>query len=82
MVTDASLQSLLWEPNAENVTKNFQLISIKIHKSLLTLQKNQYYVLNLLSVSTVSKFLDIIYLLSPKGKLISINITYSLQENF
>lgn len=41
MVTDASLQSLLWEPNAENVTKNFQLISIKIHKSLLTLQKNQ-----------------------------------------
>lgn len=38
MVTDASLQSLLWEPNAENV---FQLISIKIHKSLLTLQKNQ-----------------------------------------
>lgn len=82
MVTDASLQSLLWEPNAENVTKNFQLISIKIHKSLLTLQKNQYYVLNLLSVSTVSKFLDIIYLLSPKGKLISINITHSLQENF
>lgn len=82
MVTDASLQSLLWEPNAENVTKNFQLTSIKIHKSLLTLQKNQYYVLNLLSVSTVSKFLDIIYLLSPKGKLISINITHSLQENF
>lgn len=82
MVTDASLQSLLWEPNAENVTKNFQLISIKIHKSLLTLQKNQYYVLNLLSVSTVSKFLDIIYLLSPKGNLISINITHSLQENF
>lgn len=82
MVTDASLQSLLWEPNAENVTKNFQLISIKIHKSLLTLQKNQYYVLNLLNVSTVSKFLDIIYLLSPKGKLISINITHSLQENF
>lgn len=82
MVTDASLQSLLWEPNAENVTKNFQLISIKIHKSLLTLQKNQYYVLNLLSVSTVSKFLDIIYLLSSKGKLISINITHSLQENF
>lgn len=82
MVTDASLQSLLWEPNAENVTKNFQLISIKIHKSLLTLQKYQYNVLNLLSVSTVSKFLDIIYLLSPKGKLISINITHSLQENF
>lgn len=82
MVTDASLQSLLWEPNAENVTKNFQLISIKIHKSLLTLQKNQYHVLNLLSVSTVSKFLDIIYLLSPKGNLISINITHSLQENF
>lgn len=82
MVTDASLQSLLWEPNAENVTKKIQLISIKIHKSLLTLQKNQYYVLNLLSVSTVSKFLDIIYLLSPKGKLISINITHSLQENF
>lgn len=82
MVTDASLQSLLWEPNAENVTKNFQLTSIKIHKSLLTSQKNQYYVLNLLSVSTVSKFLDIIYLLSPKGKLISINITHSLQENF
>lgn len=82
MVTDASLQSLLWEPNAENVTKNFQLTSIKIHKSLLTLQKNQCYVLNLLSVSTVSKFLDIIYLLSPKGKLISINITHSLQENF
>lgn len=82
MVTDASLQSLLWEPNAENVTKNFQLTSIKIHKSLLTLQKNQYYVLNLLNVSTVSKFLDIIYLLSPKGKLISINITHSLQENF
>lgn len=82
MLTDASLQSLLWEPNAENVTKNFQLTSIKIHKSLLTLQKNQYYVLNLLSVSTVSKFLDIIYLLSPKGKLISINITHSLQENF
>lgn len=53
MVTDASLQSLLWEPNAENVTKNFQLISIKIHKSLLTSQKNQYNVLNLLSVSTV-----------------------------
>lgn len=82
MVTDVSLQSLLWEPNAENVTKNFQLISIKIHKSLLTLQKYQYNVLNLLSVSTVSKFLDIIYLLSPKGKLISINITHSLQENF
>lgn len=82
MVTDASLQSLLWEPNAENVTKKFQLISIKIHKSLLTLQKNQYYVLNLSSVSTVSTFLDIIYLLSPKGKLISINITHSLQENF
>lgn len=81
MVTDASLQSLLWEPNAENVTKNFQLISIKIHKSLLTL-KIINYVLNLLSVSTVSKFLDIIYLLSPKGKLISINITHSLQENF
>lgn len=81
MVTDASLQSLLWEPNAENDTKNFQLISIKIHKSLLTL-KIINYVLNLLSVSTVSKFLDIIYLLSPKGKLISINITHSLQENF